>query len=442
MPNSSSFAKYSPVAIAAAKKYGVPDDMFIRLIGAESGWRDDVINGNTKSSAGAIGIAQFMPDTAKAMGVDPYDPVASLDASARLLAQLANTFNGNWEHAAAAYNAGPTAILQAVANNPNDWTQTIPAETRTYINKIFGGFSRDETTPPTTTPPPPPPKQPPTDPGVTYHEIDQHGILIGYQKYVSQEIRNTNTGELVGYASVPTDDVFTIKEMDYLLRTGERPQAPISPLDQAKLDIENYKIRVQEGEISASQAIAALQANINRANLEFQQWNAEQQLSLDIRKQISTEYETERRSRYDQWQAENANALSRAGLELQGVNISNQATSDLANFLQKERTDKADFEIAQQNIATQRGQVVARDILPNLLQISSVNIPFLGETSLGAPVNVRDLLGGGLQPLEGMTFPEVVPPVFQPAPALPAPISLPEEVPQPVLPPFPQTTRQ
>lgn len=61
--------KYLSVARAAAQKHGVPEDLFLRLVQQESGW-----NPTAKSHKGALGLAQLMPATAKALGVDASDP--------------------------------------------------------------------------------------------------------------------------------------------------------------------------------------------------------------------------------------------------------------------------------------------------------------------------------------------------------------------------------
>jgi hypothetical protein len=100
-------------AVNAANAYGVPSDLFTSLIGAESGW-----NPNALSSAGAEGVAQFMPSTAVNPGYgiasfNPWNPQASLNAAAQYLAALKNQF-GSWTQAVAAYWAGPGTV----ATNP------------------------------------------------------------------------------------------------------------------------------------------------------------------------------------------------------------------------------------------------------------------------------------------------------------------------------------
>jgi soluble lytic murein transglycosylase-like protein len=83
------------------------------------------------SGAGARGIAQFMPGTARAYGLDdPYDPERSIAAQARLMRDLLRQF-GSVSLALAAYNAGPAPVQRCGCVPP------IP-ETQAYVAKILG----------------------------------------------------------------------------------------------------------------------------------------------------------------------------------------------------------------------------------------------------------------------------------------------------------------
>lgn len=113
------------VARAAARRHGIPEDLFLRLVQQESGWNPQAV-----SHAGAIGLAQLMPDTAARLGVDPHDSNQNLDGGARYLAQQYRRF-GNWRLALAAYNAGPEAVVAHDGVPPF-------AETQGYVRAILG----------------------------------------------------------------------------------------------------------------------------------------------------------------------------------------------------------------------------------------------------------------------------------------------------------------
>lgn len=117
----------------AAATHGIPVDFFTRLIRQESNF-----DPNSVSRAGAMGIAQFMPATARWRGLsDPFAPIEALNESARWLRELSDQF-GNLGLAAAAYNAGPRRV--------RDWMSgrgRLPNETRSYV-RIITGRSADE----------------------------------------------------------------------------------------------------------------------------------------------------------------------------------------------------------------------------------------------------------------------------------------------------------
>lgn len=114
------------VADDAAKTYGIPQDLFFNLIQQESQWQAFDSSGKpTTSKAGALGIAQFMPDTAKGEGFDPTDPIASLYHAAQYLSGLKDKLqpaykvndSDAWYLADAAYNAGIGNVVKAVGMN-------------------------------------------------------------------------------------------------------------------------------------------------------------------------------------------------------------------------------------------------------------------------------------------------------------------------------------
>lgn len=78
-----------------------------------------------------------MPSTAKSMNVNPWDPIASLNAAAQLDGAYLQKYNGDWGKTLAAYNAGPGATDSAISACGSRWTSCLPAETQAYINKIL-----------------------------------------------------------------------------------------------------------------------------------------------------------------------------------------------------------------------------------------------------------------------------------------------------------------
>jgi len=117
--------KFRDMADKAALLFGVPKDLFARLIQQESNW-----NAKAVSRAGAIGLGQLMPATALKLGVDPYDPKANLEGAALYLKQQYTRF-GSWKLAIAAYNAGPEAVKNFGDVPPYP-------ETVAYVQAVFG----------------------------------------------------------------------------------------------------------------------------------------------------------------------------------------------------------------------------------------------------------------------------------------------------------------
>jgi hypothetical protein len=118
---------YRKQARRAARKYGLDERIFVRQIKQESGF-----NPHVRSGAGAQGIAQIMPDTAKSWGVDPWDADAALDAAAKNMAGYVRKYK-SYRKALAAYNAGEDAVQQYGGIPPY-------AETRHYVKTILGGI--------------------------------------------------------------------------------------------------------------------------------------------------------------------------------------------------------------------------------------------------------------------------------------------------------------
>ncbi|MDJ0859834.1 MAG: lytic transglycosylase domain-containing protein [Dinoroseobacter sp.] len=116
---------YIELARAAARRHGVPEDLFLRLVQQESAF-----NPRAVSHKGAIGLAQLMPGTAAMLGVNPRDPRQNLDGGARYLRAQYDRFR-SWRLALAAYNAGPEAVREHGGIPPYK-------ETQNYVRRILG----------------------------------------------------------------------------------------------------------------------------------------------------------------------------------------------------------------------------------------------------------------------------------------------------------------
>lgn len=112
-------------------KYHLPDGLLRSVATTESGGNQFAV-----SSAGAQGLFQLMPGTAKGLGLkegEQFDPQKSSDAAARYLSQLLKQFNGDLKTALAAYNWGP-------GNVAKKGLARMPAETQAYLQKVTGGM--------------------------------------------------------------------------------------------------------------------------------------------------------------------------------------------------------------------------------------------------------------------------------------------------------------
>jgi hypothetical protein len=118
---------------SAAKTYRLPQKFLTRLL-----WQESRFNPQAVSSAGAQGIAQFMPGTAQWRGLDdPFDSSQSIQHSGRWLGELRQQF-GNLGLAAAAYNAGPARVQGWLAGE-----RALPEETRDYVRIVTGRAAED-----------------------------------------------------------------------------------------------------------------------------------------------------------------------------------------------------------------------------------------------------------------------------------------------------------
>ncbi|WP_306819200.1 transglycosylase SLT domain-containing protein [Archangium lipolyticum] len=121
--------KYDNIIKVMSKKYNVPARLIKAVIQAESGF-----NPNATSPAGAKGLMQLMPETAKGLGVKVRsDPRQSIEGGTKYLSQMLKRYKGDERLALAAYNAGPGNV---------DKYKGVPpfSETQAYVKKILGWY--------------------------------------------------------------------------------------------------------------------------------------------------------------------------------------------------------------------------------------------------------------------------------------------------------------
>ncbi|MEB3245496.1 MAG: lytic transglycosylase domain-containing protein [Vampirovibrionales bacterium] len=136
--NGTSAPAFESIIQENAIKHRVPPALIQAVIQQESAF-----NPNAISKAGAQGLMQLMPGTAKTLGVqNAFDPAQNIAGGTKYLSQLLGQFNGNIPLALAAYNAGPGAVNKYHAVPPY-------AETQQYVKKVLSNYlaNKAKTTP-------------------------------------------------------------------------------------------------------------------------------------------------------------------------------------------------------------------------------------------------------------------------------------------------------
>lgn len=123
-PNNRDASWLDPIIAKASRRYGVDVGLIKAVIKAESNFNPQAV-----SHAGARGLMQLMPATARSLGVsDSFDPEQNVMAGSRFLSDMLKRYNGNVDSALAAYNWGP--------GNVDKRPDRLPRETRDYLVRV------------------------------------------------------------------------------------------------------------------------------------------------------------------------------------------------------------------------------------------------------------------------------------------------------------------
>lgn len=236
-------------AVEAAKRHGITPAFYLAQIEQESGW-----NPKAKSSAGALGLAQFMPDTAKAFNLNPLDPIASLDAGAKYMAKLTKRF-GSEDLARQAYNWGEGNLAKHLANPQK---RPMPKETAEYNSKIYvrAGAPTSATAASAES------RQPAAMPAV-----DQMGNPTGQQAVSTRDAAALAMAEInqglpagaLGPASMPDLNVAAAPQGDWQQRLAAlaQPVAPVQEAPSPVWDSEDFGAQLKDQAVSDQNRLLA-----------------------------------------------------------------------------------------------------------------------------------------------------------------------------------------
>jgi soluble lytic murein transglycosylase-like protein len=120
--------------LAVADREGIDARLAVALVAIESGWQTEAV-----SSAGALGLGQLMPGTARGLGVDPRDPIANIEGTVHHLAWLLRAYAARgpdaYPLALGAYNAGAGAVARYGGIPPYP-------ETQAYVRAVLALWRR------------------------------------------------------------------------------------------------------------------------------------------------------------------------------------------------------------------------------------------------------------------------------------------------------------
>ena len=129
--------KLDEIVENVSRKFGVDKDLSISVIKQEYSFQPNCV-----SEAGAMGLMQLMPSTAKEMGVNnPFDMEENINGGTKYLKGLLDMYGNSKELALAAYNAGPGTLQNRGVKNTSDIGK-LPYETKNYVKKVMKNYGK------------------------------------------------------------------------------------------------------------------------------------------------------------------------------------------------------------------------------------------------------------------------------------------------------------
>ncbi len=132
MPSNLAESPYAATAENDASAVGIPPAYYAEQIQVESGY-----NPKALSPAGAEGIAQFMPDVAAGQGIDPWNPVQSLQMASLLMMGYNTRYGGDYAAALAGYNGGEAAVDRCKLGHDPAWLNCLGHDVQAYVLNIL-----------------------------------------------------------------------------------------------------------------------------------------------------------------------------------------------------------------------------------------------------------------------------------------------------------------
>lgn len=139
--NIESAMQYMEYVQEASQKYGMPVNLILGIMKAESNFDNGCV-----SSAGASGLMQLMPETAEEVGVtDRFDPQQNILGSVEYITKLVDRYNGDVKLALAAYNTGPGKIARygVTSSDSAEYYANVPQSIRDYADRVlnYAGYT-------------------------------------------------------------------------------------------------------------------------------------------------------------------------------------------------------------------------------------------------------------------------------------------------------------